>query len=82
MAKRISQEIRDKIVEKIKNEGISVVNAAKEFGVSTHSIYAWLGNGKIGADTIEMGKLKRENDQLKMIIAELMLESGRGKKNR
>jgi len=82
MAKRISQEVRDKIVEKIKNSGISVANAAKEFGVSTHTIYAWLGNGKIGADTIEMGKLKRENDQLKMIIAELMLESGKGKKNR
>jgi transposase len=82
MAKRISQEIRDKIVEKIKNDGMSVAQAAKEFSVSTHSIYAWLGNGKIGADTIEIGKLKRENEQLKMIIAELMLESGKGKKNR
>lgn len=82
MAKRISQEIRDKIVEKIKNDGMSVANAAREFSVSTHSIYAWLDNGKIGADTIEVGKLKRENDQLKMIIAELMLESGKGKKNR
>ena len=82
MAKRISQEIRDKIVEKIKNDGMSVTNAAREFSISTHSIYGWLDNGKIGADTIEMGKLKRENDQLKMIIAELMLESGRGKKNR
>ena len=82
MAKRISQEIKDKIVEKIKNEGLSASQAAKEFGISTNTIYGWLGKGKIGSDTLEIGKLKRENQQLKMIIAELMLDSGKGKKNR
>ncbi len=82
MAKRVSSEIKDKIVEAIKNNGISVANAAKEFGVSTHTIYAWIGNGKVGADTLEIGKLRKENQQLKMIIAEIMLESGKGKKNR
>lgn len=81
MAKRISQEIKDKIVEKIKSDGLSVYEAAKEFGVSTHTIYGWLGKGKIGADTLEVGKLRRENQQLKMIIAEVMLDSGKGKKN-
>ena len=82
MAKRISLEIRDKIVEKIKNDGLSVYQAAKEFGISTNTIYGWLGKGKIGADTLELGKLRRENQQLKMIIAEVMLDAGKGKKNR
>lgn len=82
MAKKISQETRDRIVEKIKNEGMSASSAAKEFGVSVNTIYAWLGKGKIGADTLKIGKLQRENNELKMIIAELMLESGKGKKNR
>jgi len=82
MAKRISQEIKDKIVEKIKNDGLSVSQAAKEFGISTNAIYGWLDKGKIGADTLEVGKLKRENQQLKMILAEVMLDSSRGKKNR
>ncbi len=82
MAIRISQEIRDKIVNKIKNEGISASAAAKEFGVSANTIYAWLGKGKIGADTLKIGKLQRENNELKMIVAALMLESGKGKKNR
>jgi len=82
MAKRISQEIKDKIVEKIKNDGLSAATAAKEFGISTNTIYGWLGKGKIGSDTLEIGKLKRENQQLKMIIAELMLDSSKGKKNR
>jgi len=82
MAKRISQEIKDKIVEKIKNDGLSAAAAAKEFGISTNTIYGWLGKGKIGSDTLEIGKLKRENQQLKIIIAELMLTTSKGKKNR
>jgi len=82
MANKISLEIRDKIVEKIKNEGLSVAQAAREFGINGNTVYGWLHKGKIGADTLELGKLKRENTQLKMIIAELMLDSGRGKKNR
>lgn len=82
MATKISQEIKEKIVNKIKNEGVSAPVAAKEFGVSANTIYTWLGKGKIGADTLKIGKLQRENNELKMIIAKLMLESGRGKKNR
>lgn len=82
MPQKISQEIKDKIVEKIENEGMPASAAAKEFGISVGTIYAWLGKGKIGADTLKVGKLQRENNELKMIIAELMLESGKGKKNR
>lgn len=82
MAKRISQEVRDKIVERIKAEGLSVYQAAKEFGISTNTIYGWLGRGKVGADALEIARLRRENQQLKMIIAEVMLDSGKGKKNR
>lgn len=82
MAKRISQEVREKIVERIKAEGLSVHQAAKEFGISTNTIYAWLGKGKVGADALEIARLRRENQQLKLIIAEVMLDSGKGKKNR
>ncbi len=82
MAKKIEQGIRDKIVDKIKNDGLTATKAAQEFGVSTNTIYNWLGKGKIGSDTLEIGKLRRENQQLKMIIAELMLDSSKGKKNR
>ncbi|NCU44664.1 hypothetical protein EOM71_03240 [Candidatus Falkowbacteria bacterium] len=80
MALKISQEIRDKIVDKIKNDGLSASSAAKEFGVSPNTIYNWLGQGKISSDTLEIGKLKRENQQLKLIVAELMLDSSKRKK--
>lgn len=81
MANRISQEIKDKIVDRIKNSGLSAGQAAKEFGISTNTIYGWLNRGKIGFDTLETGKLRKENQQLKMIVAELMLDSNKGKKN-
>lgn len=82
MAQKISKEIRDKIVDKIKSEGWSAYQASKEFNIAVSTIYGWLEKGKIGADTLKLGKLQRENQQLKMIIAELMLESGKGKKNK
>jgi transposase len=82
MAKRINTDIRDKIVNKIKNDGLSAADAAREFGISANTVYGWLSKGKISSDTLELGKLRRENQQLKMIIAEVMLDSGKGKKNR
>lgn len=82
MARKISQDIRGKIVDKIKNDGMSAIKVAQEFGISTNTIYNWLRRGKIGSDTLEIGKLKRENQQLKLIIAELMLDSSKGEKNR
>lgn len=82
MAKKINMDIRDKIVAKIRNDGLSAADAAREFSISPNTIYGWLSQGKIGADTLEIGRIKRENQQLKMIVAELMLDSGKGKKNR
>lgn len=82
MAKKINQEIKDKIADKIKSDGLSVAQAAKEFGINSNTVYGWLGKGKIGSDTLELSKLRRENQQLKIIIAEVMLDSDKGKKNR
>lgn len=39
MARKISQDIRDKIVDKIKNDDMSAIKAAQEFGISTNMIY-------------------------------------------
>jgi len=82
MAKKINTDIRDKIVAKIKTDGLSAADAARKFNISPNTIYGWLSKGKIGADTLEIGRIKRENQQLKMIVAELMLDSSKGKKNR
>lgn len=82
MSKRINEEIRQKIINKIRDEGLSVPKAAEEFGISPNAIYNWIGAKAKGEPSIlEMSKLKKENAELKQIIGGLTLNMERGKKN-
>ena len=82
MSKRIREEIRQKIINKIRNEGLSVPKAAEEFGISPNAIYNWIGAKAKGEPSIlEISKLKKENAELKQIIGGLTLSMERGKKN-
>lgn len=83
MYKRIDPAIKDRIIDKIKNDGMSVKEASVEFGISIKAIYNWIGaKGRVEPGALEMGKLRRENECLKQIIGQLLLDSERGKKNR
>jgi transposase-like protein len=82
MSKRINKEIKQKIINKIRNEGLSVPKAAEEFGISPNAIYNWIGTKAKGEPSIlEMSKLRKENAELKQIIGGLTLNMERGKKN-
>lgn len=82
MARRIDPETKERVIKKIKSEGLSVTEAAKEFGLSSNTIYAWIGSrGTVEPGLVEMNKLKRENNELKQIIGSLTLNMERGKKN-
>jgi transposase len=83
MNRKINPEIKDRITAKIKNDGLSVREAAAEFGLSTKTIYTWIGaKGRVEPGVIEMGKLRRENEFLKQLLGQLLLDNERGKKNR
>ena len=85
MANRISNEIKERVINKIKSEGLSVPQAAEEFGLSRNTIYGWVSpksGTKSDPGIMEMSRLRRENNELKQIIGLLTLESERGKKNR
>ena len=72
---RIAKEIRDEIIGKIKHEGLSVIDASAQYGVSTKTIYGWLGTKAKGVVSIlEHNKVKRENEQLKQIIGDLTIK--------
>lgn len=80
---RISKEIKEQIINRIKHDGVSVAQVAEDAGVSTVTIYAWLGNQAKGSvSLLTHNKLKKENQQLKEIIGELTvkmsLESKKG----
>ncbi len=66
---RTSQEVKEQIINRIKNEGVSVAAAATEHGVSEATIYTWIGAKTEGAPTVlEFAKLKKENEELLKLI--------------
>jgi len=81
-ARRIPIELKEQILQRIKDEGITVAQAAREHAVSSKTIYGWLGaSATIPTDILQMNKLKRENDELKILLAEALLLQERSKKN-
>ena len=71
---RIAPEVRDQIINRIKNEGITVVQAAKDHGISEGTIYAWIAKKVDGVSYSEIIKLKRENAQLLQLVGEITLK--------
>ena len=76
-------ELKKEIIDKIKTEGITAVEAAKRYGIDVNNIYRWVSSGIAGVhgNLFEVNRLKRENRQLKEIIGEIMFEKERGKKD-
>lgn len=77
------RELKEEIINKIKSEGITAVEAAKRYGIDVNNIYRWVSSGVAGVkgNLFEINRLKRENRQLKQIIGEIMFEKERGKKD-
>lgn len=72
---RIAKEIKDEIINKLKHDGLSVAEAAKQYGISDKTIYTWLGTKAKGSvSLIEHNKLKKENEQLKQLIGDITLK--------
>lgn len=72
---RIAVEIKNEIINKLKHEGLSVMDAAKQYGISDKTIYNWLGTKAKGSvSLIEFNRIKKENDQLKQLIGDITLK--------
>jgi transposase-like protein len=71
---RISKEVKDQTIGRIKNDGVSVSQAEEDAGISTVTIYSWLGTRARGViSLLEHNKIKKENRELKEIIGELTI---------
>lgn len=80
---RIAKEVREQILNRVKNEGVSVSDAAKEHGVNATTIYEWLKEGaESGASALEVAKLRRENIELKLLLAEVTLKLSEAQKKK
>lgn len=80
---RVSREVKEQIINRIKNEGVSVVQASKDHAVSEKTIYSWIAKKTDGQPTLgEIIKLKRENLALKELIGEITLKLSETQKKR
>jgi transposase-like protein len=77
--KAIPKELKEQILKRIKEEGITVSQASLEHGISTKTIYNWMRN-KGSVNILEIARLKRENKELLEIIGKLTHNLSRSKK--
>jgi transposase-like protein len=79
--KVISKEIKEQVLRRIKEEGITVASAAADAGISTKTIYNWMRSSTIvDHSTLEINRLKRENKDLAELVGHLTLNLERTKK--
>lgn len=72
---RIAPDLKEQILNRIKNDGVTVVQAAKDHGIPESTISTWIARKVEGQPTLgEVIKLKKENDQLKQLIGEITLK--------
>jgi transposase-like protein len=72
---KIAPEVKTDILKRIKDDGLPVAKAAEEHGVSTATIYSWLGASVQAAPSwSEFAKLKRERDEFLRVIGELTVQ--------
>jgi transposase-like protein len=80
---RIAPDIKEQIINRIKNDGVTVSQAAKDHGVSEASIYGWIGK-KVGGgpSVMEIAKLRKENEELLKMVGLLTLKLNDSQKKR
>ena len=72
---KIAPELKEQIINRIKNDGITVVQAAKDHGVLEGTIYAWIAKKThVQPNLSEFIRLKRENAQLLQLVGEITLK--------
>ncbi len=77
----VSKEVKQQIIKRIRDDAIPVTQAAEEHGISTKTIYRWLGTGVTAPPSVlEVARLKRENQALKELLGELTMELSVAKK--
>ncbi|MEW5908154.1 MAG: transposase [Patescibacteria group bacterium] len=79
---RVAKDVKEQILKRIKDEGISVSQAGQEHGVSEATIYKWLTKGAShNPSWSEFSKLKKENKGLLELVGSLTVRLSQAQKN-
>jgi len=80
---KISPDVKEQIIARVKEGTVSIKEAASEHGISDTTIYNWLGKKVEGAPSIlEYAKLKRENDELLKLVGLMTLKLSEAQKKK
>ncbi|MEK7618966.1 MAG: transposase [Patescibacteria group bacterium] len=80
---RVSKEVKEQIINRIKNDGITVAQAAQEHGIAEGTVYSWIAKKTEGQPTLgEIIKLKRENEILLRLVGEITLKLSESQKKK
>jgi len=80
---RTAPEVKEQIINRIKNDGISVMQAAKDHGISEATIYTWIAKKVEGQPSFsELIRLKKENAQLLQLVGEITLKLSESQKKK
>ena len=83
MKKRIAPDIKEQIINRIKNDGVTVAQVAKDHGISDVTIYGWIAKKTQGQPTLsEVIKLKRQNAELMQLVGEMTLKLSEAQKKK
>lgn len=78
---RVPPEVKADILKRVKEEGISVAQAAKDHGIHETTIYGWLGSGAKGAPSwSEFARIQKQNKELFALIGELTVRLSEAQK--
>jgi transposase-like protein len=78
---RIAREVKADILRRVKEEGVSVSQAAKDHGVHETTIYGWLGKGASGVPSwAEFSRLEKQNRELFEVVGELTVKLSQAQK--
>lgn len=78
---KISKEIKDQILERVKEGSSSVPKIAEEHGISPNTIYSWLSRTiKAQPTRREYSSLQKQNKELLAIVGELTVKLSQAQK--
>jgi transposase-like protein len=75
--------VKEQILRRIKDDGLSVAQAAKDHGIHETTIYGWLSSGVSAIPTLhELRMLRKENEMLKSLVGEMTIKLSHAQKKR
>lgn len=76
-------KIKNEIITKIKDEGMTVIGASRQYSIAASAIYHWMRDGVVNSSTsliLENNRLKKENEQLYNLLGRATVELKKSKK--